>query len=203
LSLSYLISSRRAPPHSLNNYLPILTWILLKPTNTYFGQKDIQQALLLRRLTRDLLFSHPTPSSLHIVPTARNILSGLALSSRNAYLTPDELEVAGGTLYKALRTAQDAWVIGERKGECVRRARGVIEDLADDKETIERGITVKLDYVEMNDADSFADIADGEVMGNTSEGGEKEAVILSGAIWIGKTRLIDNIILGNVGKILG
>ena len=92
---------------------------------------------------------------------------------------------------------------GEKKGECVRRARRVIEDLADDKETIERGVTVRLDYVEMNDADSFAIIADGEVMGNTSEGSEKEPVILSGAIWVGRTRLIDNIVMGDVSKILG
>jgi pantoate--beta-alanine ligase len=175
----------------------VLTSIILQPTNTYFGQKDIQQALLLRRLTRDLLLSHPTPSSLHIIPTTRDLTSGLALSSRNAYLTSDERNIAGGTLYKALRTAEQAWMNGEMKDECVKKARRVIEDVAGRKETKEGGVNVKLDYVEMNDADNFEVVSDGEVKDTN-----RDAIILSGAIWVGRTRLIDNLILGAVGKIL-
>ncbi|KIM90389.1 hypothetical protein PILCRDRAFT_812127 [Piloderma croceum F 1598] len=176
---------------------------VIQPTNTYFGQKDIQQALLLRRLTRDLLLSHPTPSSLHIIPTTRDPTSGLALSSRNAYLTPDERAVAGGTLYEALRTGEQAWMNGETKEECVRKARGVVENVSGGKEARDKSVNVSLDYIEMNDADSFEVIGDGEVVGTRHEGREREGVILSGAIWVGKTRLIDNIVLGDMGKILG
>ena len=43
----------------------------MQPTQSYFGQKDIQQALLLRRMTRDMLMAHPSPDNLHIVPTVR------------------------------------------------------------------------------------------------------------------------------------
>jgi pantoate--beta-alanine ligase len=153
----------------------------------------------LRRLTRDLLLSHPTPSSLHIVPTTRDPISGLALSSRNAYLTPDECTVAEGTLYKALRTGEEAWMNGETKDECVRRARDVIENVSGGLEAKKRDVDVRLDYIEMNDVDSFEVVEDGE----KRNGKEREAVILSGAIWVGKTRLIDNVVLGDVGKILG
>jgi len=173
---------------------------VVQPTNTYFGQKDIQQALLLRRMTCDLLLSHPTPSSLHIVPTMRDPTSGLALSSRNAYLTPEEQNIAGGTLFKALCTAEKAWVNGERKEECIRKAREVIEDVTGGKEASKRGVDVRLDYIEMNDANTFEVVGDEEIV---VKRGEREAVILSGAIWVGKTRLIDNIILGDVSKVLG
>jgi len=172
------------------------------PTNAYFGQKDIQQALLLRRLARDLLSTYPTPSSVRIVPTTREPVSGLALSSRNAYLTADEREIAGATLYQALCAGQYAWSKGESKDECIRKAHRVIEDVAGGKEAIERGVNVRLDYIEMNDTNSFDVLGGREVMGSVVEGGEREAVILSGAILVGQTRLIDNVILGNVDKIL-
>jgi pantoate--beta-alanine ligase len=84
----------------------------------------------------------------------------------------------------------------------VRRARGVIQDVVHGKEARDKGVSVRLDYVEINDADSFEVVADGEVMRTAIEEGEKDAVILSGAIWVGQTRLIDNVILGNVSKIL-
>jgi pantoate--beta-alanine ligase len=88
-----------------------------------------------------------------------------------------------------------------RKEECVRRAKGVIEGVAEGREARERSVSVRLDYVEMNDAGTLEVIGDGEVGGTSEEGGEREAAILSGAIWVGKTRLIDNIILGDVAKI--
>ncbi|KAK7061096.1 pantoate-beta-alanine ligase [Paramarasmius palmivorus] len=93
----------------------------VEPTNAYFGQKDIQQAILLRRLVTDLLCSHPSPENLHIVPTARDPSTGLALSSRNTYLSPSGRKVAP-TLYQALSAAQDAWDQGLPKKECIKRA---------------------------------------------------------------------------------
>ncbi|KAI1783523.1 Pantoate-beta-alanine ligase [Ganoderma leucocontextum] len=149
---------------------------VIEPTRAYFGQKDIQQALLLRRLTRDLLLSHPEPQNVVIVPTARDPTTSLALSSRNAYLSPGELTNAALTLYAALQAAKCAWEENVQKADCVVRATGVIEQK---KGELGDAVDLRLDYVEMNDPDSFDGLSDG-----------------TGAMWVGKTRLIDNIVLG-------
>ena len=160
-----------------------------QPTNAYFGQKDIQQALLLRRLVGDLHLPHPTPSHLHIVPTTRDPTDGLALSSRNAYLTPAERQRAPA-LYTALRGAARAWEAGTSKQEAVQHALQVLE--AAKREGEEHGVEVRVDYIEMNDPDTFDVLGDEQVQ--RSDGAP---VILSGAVWFGQTRLIDNLILGN------
>ncbi|KAK0202538.1 Pantoate-beta-alanine ligase [Desarmillaria ectypa] len=157
----------------------------IEPTKTYFGQKDIQQALLLRRMCRDLLLSHPTPENLHIVPTRRDDTDGLALSSRNTYLSPKARLVAP-KLYTALQVAEKAWNAGLTKAECVEKAVKVIRDAPG----------VRLDYVEMNDPETFESL-DG------ASRATGDPVILSGAVWVNTTRLIDNIILGNANKIWG
>ncbi|KAH9066734.1 Pantoate-beta-alanine ligase [Lactarius vividus] len=155
---------------------------IIQPTNAYFGQKDIQQALLLRRLVGDLHLPHPTPSRLHIVPTARDPIDGLALSSRNAYLTPTERQRAP-IFYAALQEASRAWATGASKREAVRRALEQLE--------------IRVDYVEMNDSDTFEEVGDKQV-----QRPDGAPVILSGAVWFGRTRLIDNIILGNTDGIV-
>ncbi len=82
---------------------------IIQPDRTYFGQKDIQQSVVLRRLVSDLIFSHPpSPEDLRVIPTGRDPNDNLALSSRNAYLTPDSRQVAP-VLYRALKTGQDVW----------------------------------------------------------------------------------------------
>jgi pantoate--beta-alanine ligase len=169
-----------------------------QPTNTYFGQKDIQQALLLRRLCKDLLLSHPDPAHLHIVPTARDPSTGLALSSRNAYLTTDGRKVAS-TLRDALTAAERAWNQGLTKRECVERAVEVIEKKRAQARSEGLEVEMCLDYVELNDSQTF------EVMEDQSKRlrDESDPVILSGALWVDKTRLIDNIILGDQNRILG
>ena len=83
--------------------------------------------MLLRRLVSDLLLPNPTPERLHIIPTTRDPKSGLALSSRNAYLSAAELERAPA-LYAALRAAQNAWASGANKHKCLRRAEAVLEE---------------------------------------------------------------------------
>ncbi|KAF9485435.1 Pantoate-beta-alanine ligase [Pholiota conissans] len=168
----------------------------IEPTNAYFGQKDIQQALLLKRLVRDLLLSHPEPKNLHIIPTARDPTTGLALSSRNAYLTAHGLIVAP-TLRQALRAAEDAWDQGQTKGECIAQATAVVH--ASEKAAASSGleVTMRLDYLQMNDADSFEVLNDG--VRKTDVG----LVILSGALNVDQTRLIDNILLGDSAKVLG
>ncbi len=161
-----------------------------QPTNAYFGQKDIQQALLLRRLASDLHLSHPTASRLHIIPTTRDPIDGLALSSRNAYLTPAERQLAPA-LYAALQGAAQAWAAGESKQETVQHALGQLEVARHEGE--KRGVEIRVDYVEMNDPDTFDVLGDEQVQ--RSDGAP---MILSGAVWFGRTRLIDNLILGNL-----
>ncbi|KAJ7281399.1 Pantoate-beta-alanine ligase [Mycena rebaudengoi] len=159
----------------------------VEPTNAYFGQKDIQQCLILKRLCRDLLLSHPDAAHVHIVPTARDPVDNLALSSRNAYLSAEGRKVAP-VLYQALKAAEEAWNVGRPKAECVQRAVDVIGARAD--------ASLRLDYIEFNDADSL-EALDGARCVEL----DAEPVILSGALWVGNTRLIDNLVLGDVNRI--
>ena len=112
---------------------------------------------------------------------------GLALSSRNAYLGPEERKVAN-TLHRALSLAKEGWESGSSKLECVARSRELVESVR-----AEVGVEMKLDYVELNDSDSFEVVGDGETRVDYAT----RPVLLSGALWVGKTRLIDNFILGD------
>ncbi|KAJ6581644.1 Pantoate-beta-alanine ligase [Mycena capillaripes] len=159
----------------------------IEPTNAYFGQKDIQQCLVLKRLCRDLLLSHPDPEHLHIVPTARDPTDNLALSSRNAYLSPEGRKLAP-TLYRALKAAEQAWNDGQQKAACVERAKNVVREVA--------SAEVRLDYIQLNDSDSLEPLEETRCMEMNSQ-----PVILSGALWIGTTRLIDNIVLGGMEQL--
>jgi pantoate--beta-alanine ligase len=167
----------------------------LQPTNAYFGQKDIQQALLLRRLSKDLLFPNPEPDHIHIVPTSRDPTDRLALSSRNAYLSADERKFAPA-LFKALRCAESAWSNGQSKDQCISRAIALIDQVK--AQAAVDGVDMRLDYIEMNDSESF-DILDAasnhQLTGNIP-------VILSGALLVGRTRLIDNIVIGDLNHII-
>jgi pantoate--beta-alanine ligase len=93
-----------------------------------------------------------------------------------------------------LKEAQKSWIEGDPKESCVEKAKDLVwlqvRALAD--------LKIKLDYVEMNDAVTFNVLNDG----TTQEDSGDNPVILSGAMWVGKTRLIDNIILGDSSTIL-
>jgi pantoate--beta-alanine ligase len=128
------------------------------------------------------------------VPTTRDPIDGLALSSRNVYLIQDERKVAGA-LYAALKAAETAWLAGHAKRVCIEKAEEVIEGT---KKDAEGRINIRMDYVEMNDSTTF-DVLDLE----RTRVREEEGIILSGAMWVGKTRLIDNIIFGDANRILG
>jgi len=169
----------------------------IEPTNAYFGQKDIQQALLLRRMVTDLLLSHPSPNNLHIVPTIRDTSDDLALSSRNAYLSPAGRKVAP-ILYASLRTAEGCWAAGGSKLDCINAATKIIQRRIEQANEEGLDVEMKLDYLEMNDAGDF-EVIEGDVT-RSSKG--DAAVILSGALWVDQTRLIDNILLGSVGRIV-
>jgi pantoate--beta-alanine ligase len=144
---------------------------IVRPDVAVFGQKDFQQQLLIRHMVDDL----HVPVQLVIVPTVREP-DGLALSSRNQYLRPQERRVAP-VLYRALERAKSAVHAGERRGDRVRQIL---------RETIEFERSVSLDYAEVADARTLEPLV--ELDHN------HEAVALVAAR-LGATRLIDNAVL--------
>ncbi|KAF7370498.1 Pantoate-beta-alanine ligase [Mycena sanguinolenta] len=157
----------------------------IEPTNAYFGQKDIQQCFIVKRLCGDLLLSHPDPEHIHIVPTARDPFDNLALSSRNAYLSAEGRKLAP-TLYRALKVAEQAWNDGFQKVACVERATDLVREVAGTSDEAQ----IRLDYIEFNDSDSLEPLESTQCREPGSQ-----PVLLSGAMWVGSTRLIDNIVL--------
>lgn len=130
--------------------------------------------------------------------------SALALSSRNAYLTPHERRGTAPALHAALLVAKNSWQNGLDKQRCISDAQAFIENVAEKVESDgnEEGTDVKLDYIEMNDSDSFDALPGDTTRGEwESDGAQGRAVLLSGAMWVGKTRLIDNVILGDARQL--
>lgn len=142
----------------------------VRPDKAYFGQKDAQQAAVIRRMTLDLSY----PIDIVVCPIRREA-DGLAMSSRNTYLSPEEREAAT-VLYRALKAAEAAYRAGERSAETLRRIM---------RDTILAEPLAELQYVSCADYDSLEEL-------QFVEG----KVLLSMAVYIGKTRLIDNLVLG-------
>lgn len=139
------------------------------PDAAYFGQKDAQQALVIRKLVRDLNI----PVRIEVCPTIRDA-DGLALSSRNAYLNPQERERALA-LSRALRAAQAAVENGTRDAAAV---------VAAARDELERA-GVEPDYLQLRSATDLSPVE--RVNGST---------LLAVAARVGRARLIDNAILG-------
>jgi pantoate--beta-alanine ligase len=116
---------------------------LVRPARAYFGQKDGQQAIIIRRLVRDL----GLPVEIVVVPTVRES-DGLALSSRNRYLPPAERDAAP-VLYRALMAATDAYATGERDA---RRLRELMHH------ELEAEPLASADYVSIADAETLAEL---------------------------------------------
>lgn len=144
----------------------------VQPQLAYFGQKDAQQTVVIRQMARDLSF----PVEVVICPIVREP-DGLALSSRNTYLHDDE-RVAATVLYRALTAARDAFDSGSRDAETL---RGIMAGVID-AETLARR-----QYVSCADPITLREL-DGPV----------ESALLSMAVYVGKTRLIDNLLLGDM-----
>ncbi len=142
---------------------------IVQPHRAYFGQKDAQQSVVLRQMVRDLEFN----LEMIVCPTQREP-DGLAMSSRNAYLNEDQ-RAAAPVLIRALTLAQAAFQQGERDGEALRlQMRSII-----DAEPLAR-----LDYASAADPFTLEEL-------DRIESG----VLLSLAVFFGKTRLIDNILI--------
>lgn len=141
-----------------------------QPQRAYFGQKDAQQAAVIRQMARDLDF----PVEVVICPTVRE-QDGLAMSSRNAYLSQEQ-RAAAPVLFRALSAAAMAWAAGQRDAEDLRQLMaGII-----DAEPLARR-----QYVSVADPVTLQEL----------EGPVADA-LLSMAVVVGTTRLIDNLVLG-------
>lgn len=139
-------------------------------------------------MVSDLLLDHPSAETLHILPTTRDPSTHLALSSRNAYLSPSELAVAP-ILYQALTAAKETWKQGNTTGEDIIAAATatVLQKQSELEDTPER-VELKMDYFEVFDRHTFEPIR-----GKVQSGRE---LVVAGAVWVGGTRLIDNFLLG-------
>lgn len=135
------------------------------PDVAVFGEKDFQQLLLIRRMTRDLGF----PIEIVGAPTARDA-DGLALSSRNQYLTAEERRTAS-TVYRVLRSVAEAVSAGADAAEPVTRGLAELKEAG-----------FRPDYLEVRSAQSL----------QLPAADERELVVLAAA-WLGRARLIDNL----------
>ena len=142
----------------------------VQPHKAYFGQKDAQQAAVIRQMTRDLNF----PIEIVVCPIVREP-DGLAMSSRNVYLNSEERNAAT-VLYRALNAAKNQYEGGERDAEKLRQIM---------REVIAGEPLAQMQYVSCADYDTLQELE--TVTGKA---------LLSMAVYLGKTRLIDNFVLG-------
>jgi len=142
---------------------------IIQPDVSYFGQKDAQQVLVVRKMVQELKMG------LEIValPTVRED-DGLAISSRNAYLNPEERKAAP-VLHHSLCLAEELWKNGEKDAGSIRQRM---------RELIQKEPLARIDYVS---------IADPETLEEMDE--VRTPALASLAVWIGKTRLIDNVVV--------
>ena len=142
---------------------------IVEPTRAYFGQKDAQQATVIKKMVADLNMN----LQIIVLPTVRES-DGLAMSSRNVYLNPQERQAAA-VLYKALTMAQGLWEKGEKNAESLRQEMASL---------ISKEPLAKIDYVSIADAETLEELSQID-----------RPALVSLAVRIGKTRLIDNIVL--------
>ncbi len=166
--LSSILEGKSRPVH-FRGVTTILTklfhWVM--PDRVYLGQKDYQQALIVRKMVKDLNF----PVTVKILPTVRE-KDGLAMSSRNLYLTPSERRRAPA-LFSALKQGRDMVLSGTRSStEILKKIRSYLR----------RTPGVTLDYLEMVDPVTLEKMKEA-----------RKKALLVGAVWVGKTRLIDNL----------
>jgi pantoate--beta-alanine ligase len=144
---------------------------IAQPSRAYFGQKDAQQTVVVRKMVRDLNM----PLEVVVVPTAREP-DGLAMSSRNVYLSAEQRRAAN-VLIRALRAAGERYAAGERSAEALRRAmRDVLEG-------------------EPLASPEYISVADPLTLKELDEVGAAGA-LCSLAVRFGATRLIDNLLVG-------
>ena len=142
---------------------------IVNPDAAYFGQKDAQQAIIIKKMAQDLNI----PAKIKIMPTVRE-KDGLAMSSRNVYLNKLERKEAV-VLYRALDLARRIFKKGNRNPSLIIRKM---------KKLIEEKKTAKVQYIAIVDLENLKPV---NII--------KNKTLIAMAVWFGRTRLIDNIIL--------
>ena len=141
---------------------------IVQPDVAYFGQKDFQQSVVIRRMVRDFHL----PIRIRVMPIVREP-SGLAMSSRNAYLSEEEKEKAL-CLYRGLMHAKRRFQEGEKRASVLKQ---------EVREFIQAVEGAKIDYVEIVRARDLAPVEE-----------VKKGDVMALAVWIGSARLIDNMV---------
>jgi len=174
--LSKLLEGETRPGHfrGVATVVAIL-FNTVRPDFAFFGQKDAQQAVIIKRMVRDLSFD----TEIVVLPTVRED-SGLAISSRNLYLDSEEQQSAA-VIHQGLKAAKQAYKKGER------HATKLIETV---RTTIETEPRVRVDYVSVVDAETL------EKLDKLDE----RPMLIAVAAYVGKTRLIDNTMLNKTKK---
>lgn len=142
---------------------------IARPTRVYFGQKDAQQCVVIRQMLNDLNFD----LEMVVCPIVREA-DGLAMSSRNYYLSPEERQSAT-VLFRSLSAAQSTFIQGERDGQMLRSLMAKI---------ISTEPLAQIDYVSAADPNTLRELDR-----------INDSVLLSTAVYFGQTRLIDNILI--------
>ncbi len=175
-SMTSRLCGRSRPTH-FQGVATVVTKLLniVRPTYAYFGQKDAQQVAILKRLCRDLNLPGEIITC-PIVREASGLASGLALSSRNRYLSASERQQAT-VLYKSLQAALAAFQTGERSGNGLLQAA---------QKVLLAEPSVKLDYLELVHPDTLEPLQAVNTVG-----------MMAIAAHVGKARLIDNVILSD------
>ncbi|KAG0006131.1 pantothenate synthase [Entomortierella chlamydospora] len=171
-------------PHFFRGVATVVTKLfnIVQPDRAYFGQKDAQQCVVLRAMIRDLLL----PIRMRSIPTRREA-DGLAMSSRNRYLTPEMRNVAT-LLYRAITAAKEAIIergVSDRE-EILAPAYKIIDEVSQEVKAQGLPFDIRLDYLSLVDVETLSEL---------TTLGKSQAAILSGAIYVGTTRLIDNVLI--------
>jgi len=169
-NLSNIFEGKSRPGHFTGvSTIVMKLFNLIQPTNAYFGQKDFQQSVVIRQMVRDLNLS----IVINVIPTVRD-QDGLALSSRNIFLNKEERKQALN-LYQSLLLGKELVIAGNKD---------VANIKLEIKKYLEKNKLIQLDYIEICNPENLSPL----------KVTPKKAVILIAA-FVGKTRLIDNIII--------
>jgi pantoate--beta-alanine ligase len=144
---------------------------IVEPARAYFGQKDAQQVVVIKKMVTDLNMN----LEVVVVPTQREP-DGLAMSSRNVYLNPEERQAAV-VLWRSMNLAKGLWQKGERDAEKLRHEMVAL---------IKKEPLARIDYVSMADPRTLDELSQ-----------IKGSALVSMAVYVGKTRLIDNMTLAD------
>ncbi len=160
----------KSRPHHFRGVATVVAklFLIVNPDQAYFGQKDYQQTVVIQKMARDLNF----PVKIRVIPTVREP-DGLAMSSRNIYLTPQERSEAA-VLFASLQAAKKSVGKGEKDPEAIKTLiRSMIKRTSG-----------RIDYIECADALTLRPVRH-----------LKGRCVIALAVFFGKARLIDNIIL--------